>query len=663
MSYEFYNIIPSGFDTSVFCQEALRFKSKGFYCEYPRGTLGYKKYWDRQIVMCLEGLTVGGVSITGFHYFYLNFCPIKRSVEVEVVKNGKTIKKNKRILSFPDFYDYDKVYFDSLDAAADLGKHMVVLKARRKGYSYKGASMLCRNFFLLKNSTNFVVAADLAFLTTDGILTKAWAMMSFIDKNTAWRKKKQVNNTKLHKRASYIDVVDGIGVERGYMSEIIGKTIKDDPDKLRGISGDLILFEESGKNPHLVAAWGVVESSLSQGKDTYGLMIAFGTGGTSGSDYAGLRELFYNPKPYGIYELNNVWDLATSTTCGFFVPDFVHLEGFIDDDGRSQCQAAYDWRLGERKNLESGGDSSAIDRYISEHPFNPAEATLTLTGNIFPRKQLMEHLAYIELHAAEKNAGMSGSLRWDHTGKVEFYLDGSRPINDFPSPKNCGHGSIVIYEHPYRASDGSIPNFLYIAGTDPYDHDQAMNGSLGSTFIYKRYFSPGMAYNMIVAEYTGRPETADEYYENVRMLLMYYNATDMFENNIIGILGYFKNKKSLSFLADSPNMKDVLKDGKTNRGKGVNMSKEVIRDGEKKIKKELLEYDGTLYGYQKIKSVPLIKELIAYNDLGNFDRVRALMCVLIYKDELFTFEVKEPAQKIAFFPKNVFVAPVNSWAI
>src|SRR5699024_12060900 len=59
--------------------------------------------------------------------------------------------------------------------------------------------------------------------------------MDFIDANTAWGKKRQVANTAMRKRASML-VTDEFGnkVEMGYKSEIMGVSVKDNPNAVRG---------------------------------------------------------------------------------------------------------------------------------------------------------------------------------------------------------------------------------------------------------------------------------------------------------------------------------------------------------------------------------------------------------------------------------------------
>lgn len=154
---------------------------------------------------------------------------------------------------------------------------MCVLKSRRKGYSFKCGSMCCRNYYFIPNSKSYVYVSNKQYLTEDGILNKAWAYLDFIDKHTAWGKKRQVFDQMMHKRASFL-VSDEFGnkIETGYKSEIIGVSLKDNPGSVRGKAGKLILFEEAGSFPELAAAWQVARPSVEQDGIAYGLMLAFG---------------------------------------------------------------------------------------------------------------------------------------------------------------------------------------------------------------------------------------------------------------------------------------------------------------------------------------------------------------------------------------------------
>ena len=152
-------------DTHRFSEAANTYLKQGYYTDAILGTKEYYEYWDEQARRCLEGYEIDEVRITGYHYFYLNFCPIDRAVD-DVMFDGTKISRRER--TFPAFYDGDYKYFHAIDRARRENKHIVVLKARRKGYSYKAGSMLARNYFLIRNSKNYVFAEQKEYLIGDG---------------------------------------------------------------------------------------------------------------------------------------------------------------------------------------------------------------------------------------------------------------------------------------------------------------------------------------------------------------------------------------------------------------------------------------------------------------------------------------------------------------
>ena len=161
----------------------MYYMDNGYYTSALPGTQAYYDYWDSEMHKCLYGHTIDGVTVTGNHYFYLNYCPIDRSVK-EVLPDGTEIARRDR--SFPAFYDGDWKYFVAVDRCRKENKHMTVLKARRKGYSYKAAAMLARNYFFVRNSKNYVFAGQKEYIIGDGLLSKTWEILSFVDDNTAW---------------------------------------------------------------------------------------------------------------------------------------------------------------------------------------------------------------------------------------------------------------------------------------------------------------------------------------------------------------------------------------------------------------------------------------------------------------------------------------------
>ena len=657
-------------NTKKFCEAAEFFKVHKCYTLAPRGTTDYVKYWERETDRCLNGYTApDGDQITGFHYFYLNYCPIMRLDETEYIdRNGDTRKRRERIFDFPKFWDYDYYYFNAVEEAETVGKHMAVLKCRQRGYSFKGAAMLVRNYELIPGSKNFAVASEQKFLVGDGLLTKAWQIMDFIDKNTAWAKQR-LTSTRMERVSGY-KITDEFGkqTEQGYLSSITGITLKNDPERIRGTRGKLVLWEESGKFPSLLDAWRVEQPAVeSDDGVAFGLMISFGTGGTEGASFDGLKELFYKPKAYNILAFPNIWDdNAEQTECGFFVPAWSNLESFdedgkyiyMDEDGNSFREKAVEELIKQRNIIKDGGASQqSIDRFISERPIKPQEAVLELGKNIFPRKLLMDQLTRLRTNKKLQSMKHIVDLNWDGNGNVIATEKKTGDITNYPLKKDQKpSGSIVIWEYPVK----DPPFGLYIGGCDPYDHDESFTNSLGSTFIFKRVQAGEAWTDVIVAEYSGRPDTAEEYYENVRKLLLFYNARLLFENERKGIYPYFTNKHCDYLLADQPDkvISELFKNSTVQRRKGCHMTKQIRAYGEGLILEWMMEeYEPGHPNIERIFSEPLIEELIMDDQVRNVDRVIALCMVMIYREELYQVKVssaKEKNKQVELFDMPLF---------
>ena len=164
--------------------------------------------------------------------------------------------------------------------------------------------------------------------------------------------------------------------------------------------------------------------------------------------------------------------------------------------------------------------------------------------------------------------------------------------------------------------------------------------------VYKTFISANRTHNQIVAEYTGRPEFADDFYENCRRLCIYYNSKCLYENQLKGLKVYFETKHCLHYLYETPGiLKDIVKDSKVQRGYGIHMNrgKDGVSTGIKDqceiyLKQWLLEERTDVAGksimnLHTILSRPLLKELIAYDREINTDRVISLfLCILQQKD-------------------------------
>jgi len=110
----------------------------------------YKSWWKEQKRRCLEGYEVGGVYITGDYYWYLNFWKIR----------GRNKETGRKTLIAPRFLDMDYEYFNILDRARKEGKHVVVAKARQKGFSEKHAALMGKEFTFFPHSQTIITAGE-----------------------------------------------------------------------------------------------------------------------------------------------------------------------------------------------------------------------------------------------------------------------------------------------------------------------------------------------------------------------------------------------------------------------------------------------------------------------------------------------------------------------
>ena len=645
-------------NTNKFRQAAITYQKNGYYTPHPRGTTAYIEYWDIEIDRCLNGfISDDGDNITGYHYFYLNYSPIL--IVMEFDKDGNRYKIPKRERNFPKFWDYDKAFFDAIEQAEITGKHLTFLKPRGVGASFKGSSMLARNYFLIPESTSIAITEETESLTKDGILTKCWDIVDFVNEHTAWSKKSQKINTKLHKRASMI-IDNGVTqLEVGYKSEIMGLSVKNNPDKPRGKRFKLCVIDEIGLITSPIHLFSSLRHGAEEDGTAYGLILLQGTGGKEEADYSEMRKLFYEPDIYNFLEVDNIWDDGKQgTACGFFWPRYYNMREFMDDDGNSLIHDAKRKELEERDRLiTKASDKNQIDTYCAERPFCPEESLLQVSGNIFPKKELLSHLSYIQTNESIKSYKQTGYLIYGNNSVLQWQQsDKLKDITTYRIGKTQKkEGAIVIWEHPQPNPEWG----LYIGACDPYDHDQSGTDSLGSIFIYKRFRSYDTTFETLVAEYTGRPEKADDFYENVRKLLLYYNATCLYENQWPGLSVYMRNKHSEYLLADQPSIiSKIINDSRVQRGKGIHMVTAIKDWAELRVRDWLIEeYEPGKLNLTKIYSEALLEELIAYNDKGNFDRVIAFMLIMIYREELHNLHVRSKEETVKnkrLFPNLLF---------
>lgn len=654
-------------NTREFTRTAQNFIKTGAYTQIPRGTPEYRKFWQEEERRCLEGYSIGGTRVTGDHYFYLNYTQIRLTEDDNARETVSAKRSARKVVTFPDFWDGDYDYYHQIERAKREGKHLCVLKSRRKGFSYKNASMAIKDYFFHRKSLTMLCAYEQKYLIGSGIVTKAWDFMDFVDQHTAWSKRRHEINKTLHRRASFKEKLeDGTDIIRGFKSEIIGLTFKDNPDAARGKDANLILFEEAGTFNNLLDAYERTRPCVEDGIYTTGLIIVFGTGGSEEADFLGLEKMFWEPDAFNMLSFENIWDEnMIGTRCSYFVPDYMNKPGFMDEHGNSLQAEAKAYEEEERRKLRIASSNPAqVAKYIAERCWTPTEAMLRIGNQIFPtadiemwRKQLMS--------GKVRDPGVAGKLVREASG-IKFMPDNKlKPIVKYPhDTKDSLEGAVVLYEAPYRVS-GKVPANLYKIVYDPVGQDESGSSfpSLGAAYVYKQINTFSQPDDIIVASWVSRMPTQDDYNRVLFMLAEYYNAKIGFENNRGNTVEYAKRMKLLPYLDETPDILNASDGRRTALSYGTAMnSLQRKMQGEKYFSDWLITSRGVdEEGEEKLNlhtiyDVALLDELLRYNRVLNADRVSAWVCGMFHIKSSYNKRVEQLADEdtSSFFNRQFF---------
>ena len=601
-----------------------------------------------------------GEWVTGYMYWYLNYSPIMLSKIREYVgKDGKKHKSKRadRVEDMPECWEGIYWRFHYIDQASNAGKHCAELASRGKSKSYSLASILSHIFILGENEEahekvkGIVTAYQKEYLTKDGVLNKFVDMANFCATNTQFPRKRLKNSLQeMTWIMGYKDV--DLDIERGTQNTVLGVSSKDDESKLRGKRAAKILVEEFGSFPRLVDMYNVLIPSVQEGDIVFGQIIMVGTAGDNESDFAGAQEIMYNPKGYNMYALPNVFDKYNQGKpyFVFFFPGYVNRKGCYNENGVSDVIKALIEILMNRYRVKyNSTDPNTIIKTIAEVPITPAEAIVKTGVNMFPVADLTERIGQLDANPTEYDDVYVGDLVFNKEGKIEYKPTSAQPIRDFPHKDNKIEGAIEIYQMPEIDKNIGKPyNDRYILGADPYDDDESNTMSLGSIFVLDLWT------DRIVAEYTGRPSFADDYYEICRKLCLFYNGRLNYEYNKKGLFSHFSTRNSLYLLTDVLDFlkeKQMMKDGYGNKSKGTNASPAINAYARSRLRSWLLApvpIMQTIDGEEKEVMVPrlftvrnraLLKELINYNSEGNFDRISAMgMLMLLREDRMIRYQ-------------------------
>ena len=452
--------------------------------------------------------------------------------------------------------------------------------------------------------------------------------------------------------------VGGQWKKTGSRSKIQHRTFQDNPFAANGTRASVNIIDEIGFVYNLSDILVQMKECTADSASKFGTIWMTGTGGDmSGGSTQAVMSVFYDPANYDCLEFEDVYENSGSNI-GMFIPAWMGLNQFKDKLGNTDYKQAIQYLLNARAKLAKGKSRDAYDGELSQRPITPSEVFLIAGGNILPTGMLKDQLSFLETTTSKDYDGVVGRMRMSPDGKPEFLLDANMRACDWPVKSGNDHtGAVHIWEQPSENSGFGY----YLAGNDPYDIDKAPNSpSLGSLIVMRRE-SPGLSgFDLIVAEYTARPNTAVDFYEQARLLLMYYGivGTCLYENERVGIQTYFTNNNCAYILAKTPSILKANQTSNVNRGIGQHMSQKVKEECEIFLRDWLIASAGEgKLNLHHIYSKPILKELINYNKIGNFDRVIALMLCVIQKTQMHKIvsaAIEEEKKVDPFFSRTLF---------
>lgn len=450
-------------------------------------------------------------------------------------------------------------------------------------------------------------------------------------------------------------------------SQIHHRTFQDNPIAANGTRPNRAYLDEIGFMINLPETWEAIESTQASAQFKRLMMYGMGTGGlTSGGAAMYTHEIFYAPEEYGCLSFED--DYEGKGKIGYFVPATHALNKYKEgDDKITNVERALADIEEERAAAKKSPTRTKLMATIINKPLVPSEIFLRMEGTFFPIQDLKMRLA--ELESAGSILG--ATYKYDMNlvgGKVTPSLSEKPVIREFPLRKGLDmDGCIEVFELPKRDNNGVVFANRYLAGWDPVvnDGNENTDRSLQSMFILDSWT------DRLVAEYTARTYLADEYYEQARRLLIYFNAQCNYESNIKGPYAYFKNKNSLHLLVETP---EILKDRNLLKGSSIGNSAYGTNTNDAIIgwalRLTLTWMEADAYGrdtgirnMNTILSPGLLKEAISYSRDINTDRISALGMVMILKENRFRMtelakggsvksKTKDPFWDKAFGPKN-----------
>ena len=531
--------------------------------------------------------------ITGTHYMYLQWTKID--------------------VGHPDFREANRIFYIFWEACkADKRSFgMCYLKIRRSGFSFMSSCEGVNKATITKDSRI-------------GILSKTGsdAKKMFTDKVVP------ISNNYPFFFKPIQDGMDKPKTELAYRvpaSKITKKNMSTIADEeLEGLdttidwknTGDnsydgeklqLLLHDESGKwekPDNILNNWRVTKTCLRLGSKIIGKCMMGSTSNALDKGGRNFKSLYADSFPS---KRNSNGQTKSGLYC-LFIPMEWNFEGYIDIygmpvlrtpnkpvrgiDGEDITIGAIDYWANEVESLQS--DADALNEFYRQFPRTESHAFRDESKrSLFNLTKIYQQIDYNDSLIMDRHV-TTGSFHWKDGIKDSKVIwtpqrDGRFKVSWTPPPHL--QNNVIIEKGMKKPGNESIGSF----GCDSYDISgvvlgKGSNGALHGLTKFNMQEAPS---NHFFLEYIARPQTAEIFFEEVLMALVFYGMPILCENNKPRLLYHLKNRGYRGFSMNRPD-KTYTKLSKTERELGgiPNSSEDVKQSHASAIESYIEKYVG-----------------------------------------------------------------------
>ena len=626
----------------VFNEQARKFKEQGeVYCMAPYMSKDFISYWDNEKEKCRKGAIFKNGDKTWYlprdYYMWLNFLPI--------------YDKEKKNFDFAGVRDaqYHMALYECL---AELNyKHCSILKKRQIASSYYHMGKFINQIWFERGVILKLGASLKDYIGLEGSWKFLDEYRAFLNSKTAWYR--PMNPGKVLTWQQKIEVTEnGRKQEKGLKGMLQGMSFEQSDTKGVGGPCSYFFYEEAGIAPTMNKTFEYLRPAMQSGSITTGLFIAAGSVGDL-SQCKPLEEFTMHPDANGMYgvETNLIDETGVRGRTALFIPEHWSMPPYIDKYGNSLIQESLEAIELIREEWKKNLSPEIYRLRISQHPINIKEAFAFRDESVFPlllvgaQKKRIEDKEYPYEHI-ELERMMTGDINAKQSRRL--------PIMQFPVDKKLEdkRGVIIVYERPIPDSKWGT----YYASVDPVGEGKTTTSeSLCSIHVYKnpvevtKITDKGVENlaegDKIVASWCGRYDDLTKTHEQLELIIEWYNAWTIVENNVSLFIQYMIERRKQKYLVPK-NQIVFLKDLGANK---TVYSEYGWKNTGTIFKTHLLSYligwlteeinqetdeDGTVisttYGIERITDYMALVEMEQYRPGTNVDRLVSLAALIAF---------------------------------